>query len=80
MFLENINMVFVTFRLLCFQNTPKIVNRSSINIFLSRRKLDENRKISKFSNQSGYKIHGFPDLLSKVGSGHTSPVSDFKTD
>ena len=56
------------FRLIAFQNTQNFLNRPSINIFLVRRKLMENRKFSKFSNQSGYKIHRFQDLLSKIRS------------
>ena len=36
------------FRLIAFQNIQKILKRSSINIFLDRSKLTENRKFRKF--------------------------------
>ena len=44
---ENINHFFELFRLIAFQNTQKFYHRASINIFLTRRKLEENWKFSE---------------------------------
>ena len=42
----NINILFALFRLIAFQKTKKCKNSSSINVFLVRRKLEENQNIS----------------------------------